>query len=526
MIFQALIGFAREAGTLLSGLAEINRAGLAHMRWHCASSAADKPQARMIALGERQATALRLTLHMPTNGILARAVGLRTVAAHIAGELIEAAIGVDFMLVQPFESHNSMYQLPPRRVQRTFRPSFTETDVSKKKTPDLFGDDETTKPMNEFERLLNSSGVEARGLSAGDRFRGEILAVSGQEAFISTGTPTDAVMPLASGAEKPKAGDFVDVIVVRAREGEILVKPAVGRGGSVDTDSLEDAFDMEIPVEGLVTEAVKGGFRVKVQGVTAFCPISQLDWRVVDAAQYVGRKYEFIITKFDKGRDLVVSRRKLLEQERAANEGEFQQTAQPGDIFTGTIFRIEKYGAFVRLSNGIDGLIPVSEMSWNRINHPQEVVNLDQSVQVKLLSITEDGDRLKISFSLKAGGGVDDPWQSLESAFPVGSQVEGTVEHKEAFGIFVRIAMGVTGLLPRSAWRDSTEAKEYENKRKGDKLKVRVARIDLENRKLSLALPGEDDDESWREHTKGAAVSGKGFGSLGDLLKNVKVGKS
>jgi small subunit ribosomal protein S1 len=379
--------------------------------------------------------------------------------------------------------------------------------------------------MNEFERLLNSSGVSARGLSAGDRFRGEILAVSGQEAFVSTGTPTDAVMPLAADGEKPKAGEFVDVIVVRAREGEILVKPVTGRGGSVETDSLEDAFDMEIPVEGTVTEAVKGGFRVKVQGVAAFCPISQMDWRVVNAADYVGRKYEFIITKWDKGRDLVISRRKLLEQERAANEGDFQNSAQIGDIFTGTIFRIEKYGAFIRLTNGIEGLIPVSEMSWNRINHPQEVVNLDQQVQVKLLSVAEDGDRLKIGFSLKAGGGVDDPWLSLESAFPVGSQVEGTVEHKEAFGIFVRIAMGVTGLLPRSAWRDSVDAKEYENKRKGDKLKVRVARIDLDNRKLSLALPGEDDDQSWREHTGAAGGAGKSFGTLGDLLKNVKVSK-
>ncbi len=395
--------------------------------------------------------------------------------------------------------------------------------MSKKKPVDLFGDEDTKRPVNEFEALLNSSGVQARGLGPGDRFRGEILAVSGQEAFISTGTPTDAVMPLASGAEKPKVGDFVDVVVVRAREGEILVKPVGSRGGSVDMDSLEDAFDMEIPVEGLVTEAVKGGFKVKVQGQNAFCPISQIDWRCVNASDYVGRKYEFIITKFDKGRDLVVSRRKILEQERAASEGEFQTSAQVGDIFTGTIFRIEKYGAFIRLSNGIEGLIPVSEMSWNRINHPQEVVNLDQTVQVKLLAVAEDGDRLKVSFSLKSGGGVDDPWQTLESAYPVGTQVDGTVEHREAFGLFVRIAMGVTGLLPRSAWRDSTEAKEYENKRKGDSIKVRIARIDLDNRKLSLALPGEDDDESWREHTKGAPS--KSFGTLGDLLKNVKVNK-
>lgn len=399
------------------------------------------------------------------------------------------------------------------------------SSMSKKKPVDLFGDDENVKPQNEFEALLYGSGITTRSLSPGDRFRGEILAVTGQEAFISTGTPTDAVMPFVIGpnGEKPKVGTEVDVIVIRAKEGEIMVKEVGSRGVGIETDSLEDAFDMELPVEGTVTEAIKGGFRVKVQGISAFCPISQLDWRVVNPADYVGRKYEFIITKFDKGRDLVVSRRKLLEQERAQSEGDFQSNAKVGDIFTGEIFRIEQYGAFVRMPDGIEGLIPISEMAFGRIKHPQEVVNLGQSVQVKLMAIKEDGDRLKISFSLKEGGGVDDPWKSLDSTTPVGTLVDGTVEHREGFGIFVRIAVGVTGLLPRSAWQDAADHKTYENKRKGDSIKVRIARIDLDQRKISLALPGtEDDDESWRTNSA-VKNTGGSFGSLGDLLKNVKI---
>lgn len=400
--------------------------------------------------------------------------------------------------------------------------------MSKKKPVDLFGDDSTAKPESDFEALLNSGGVRTRSLSPGDRFRGEVLAVSGQEAFISTGTPTDAVMPFAVGpnGEKPKAGDSIEVTVIRVREGEILVKEVGGRGGpSVDVDSLEDAFDMELPVEGLVTEAIKGGFRVKVQGVSAFCPISQIDHRCDNPADYVGRKFEFIITKWDKGRDLVVSRRKILEQERALAEGEFQDRAQIGEIFDGEIFRIEKYGAFVRLTDGgIEGLIPISEMSFSRIRHPDEAVNLGEKVKVKLMSIKEDEGRLKMSFSLKEGGGVDDPWATLESSYPVGTVVDGTVENKEAFGIFVRVAVGVTGLLPRSAWRDSVDGKEYENKRRGDAIKVRVAFVDLVQRKLTLGLPGaDDDDQSWRSHqAAAAATAGKSFGTLGDLLKGVK----
>ena len=399
--------------------------------------------------------------------------------------------------------------------------------AKKNKSIDLFGEDEQRAEPTEFEALLNSSAVRARGLSVGDRFRGEVLAVSGQEAFIATGTPTDAVMPLIGGpnAVPPKTGDMIDVLVVRAREGEILVRDANQRGGSggAEADSLEDAFDMELPVEGTVLEAVKGGFRVKVQAAKAFCPISQMDLRVTDANEYVGKKYEFIITRFEKGRDLVISRRKLLEQERAMGEGEFLKTAEVGGIYTGTIFRIEKYGAFVRLGDGIEGLIPISELSWGRLGHPQEVVNLDQTVQVKLLRMGEEDGRLRVSFSLKEGGAVADPWSTIAADYPVGTQIEGTVEHKEAFGLFVNIALGVTGLLPRSAWRDSGEAAQFENRRRGDKVRVQVERVDVDNHRLSFGLPRELDDETWREHD---AATGKksqaNFGTLGDLLKGFK----
>ena len=396
--------------------------------------------------------------------------------------------------------------------------------MSKKKTVDIFGDAEAVKrPPTEFESLLNSASQRVRTLSPGERFIGEILAVTGSEAFISTGTATDAVMPFGANAEKPIVGDHIEVVVVRAREGEIIVKEVGGLGSTATADSLEDAFEMELPVEGTVTESIKGGFRVKIQGVSGFCPISQIDWRCENPADHVGRKYEFIITKWEKGRDLVVSRRKILEQERAASEGQFMVKHQVGDIFSGVVFRIEKYGAFVRLPEGIEGLIPISEMSFSRINHPQEVVNLDQPVKVKLINMREEGDRLMLSFSLKEGGDVVDPWATIESTMPVGTVVNGTVEHKESFGLFVRLTAGVTGLLPRSAWRDAVEGKDYENKRKGDVVNVRVARIDLDARKISLSLPGQEEDDSWRGHGSVNTPAAKSLGTLADLFKGIKV---
>ena len=398
--------------------------------------------------------------------------------------------------------------------------------MAKKKSANLFAEDDVVRPQNEFDALLGQSGGPSqRGLRPGDRLRGEVLAVSGQEAFVSTGTPVDATMPFALGAgkEAPKVGDMVDVTVVRVRESEILVKAVGSVGEGAEPDDLEDAFDMELPVEGVVLEVVKGGFRVKVHALKAFCPISQMDLRVVNAADYVGKKFSFIITKFDRGRDLVVSRRKVLELERASAEGDFMGQAKIGEIYSGTVFRIEKYGAFIRLENGIEGLIPISEMAWGRIGHPQEVVNLDQAVQVKLLRCEEDGDRLKVSFSLKQGGSSMDPWSSITTDFPVGKQFEGVVEHKEPFGLFVNIAPGVTGLLPRSSWREAVDGNQYEAKRKGDKVKVRIERIDEANHKMSLSVPREDDDESWRDLATSKSTGS--FGTMADLLKNVKPNK-
>jgi small subunit ribosomal protein S1 len=398
--------------------------------------------------------------------------------------------------------------------------------LAKKKTVDLFGEDHIVPPQNEFDALLNSSKVHVRGLSTGDKFRGEVLAVNGLEAFIATGTPTDAVMPFVLGTdvEPPKAGDQIEVIVVRVREGEILVKPVGARGTHMETDSLEEAFNLEVAVEGVVIEAVKGGFRVKVSGQTAFCPISQIDWRCVNAEDYIGKKFDFLITKLERGRDLVVSRRRILEFERAGSESEFLKGAGIGDIFSGTVFRIEKYGAFVRLESGVDGLVPISELSWGRINHPQEVVNVDQVIQVKLLRAEMENNRLKVSFSLKQGGSVVDPWDAITTNFPVGSPAEGVVEHKEQFGLFVNIALGVTGLLPRSAWRDTTDGAQYENKRKGDKIKVKIEKIDTDAHKLSFSIPREDDDESWRDFSGPATSASKNqkFGTMADLLKGIK----
>lgn len=400
------------------------------------------------------------------------------------------------------------------------------------KKTDIFGDETAAAKTDDFGALFDQSlrGLE-RGLRTGDNFKGEILTIGKDETFVSTGTPTDGSLPTAELLDdkkqlKYKKGDVIEVVVLKANHGEIRLR-LKGAKGSADLDSLEDAFDMELPVDGKVTEAVKGGFRVLIHGKSAFCPISQIDARpVTDTTQFVGNKYDFLITQFENaGRNIVVSRRRVLEANKAEAEGEFLNTHKIEDVVEGTVSRLDTFGAFVEVAPGVEGLVHISEISWARLAHPSELLSIGMPVRTKILKMEDTDGRLRISLSIKQGGGESDPWLQVTSKFPVGTVVDGTVAKKESFGLFVSIAPGVQGLLPRSKWRDSAEGSQYENKKRGDAVKVMVSEIRSDERKLTFGLPGEEVDEAWRAHAPGSTASGKGLGTLADLLKNVKPGR-
>ncbi len=392
---------------------------------------------------------------------------------------------------------------------------------------DLFGDEVVDKNQDFGTMFEQSLGSVGKRLSVGDQFRGEILSISKEEAFISTPSTQDAMILVSDLLDeeknlKYKVGDIIDVVVVKTKGGEIRVSKAGSKKANSDLDSLEDAFDMEMPVEGRVAEVCNGGFRVQIQNKLAFCPVSQMDYKVsTDHQSYVNKKFEFLITQLDpKGRNIVVSRRKLLDLQKAENEGEFMNKFKKGDIVPGTVTRFEKFGAFISLGGGVEGLCHISEIGWSRLSDPSEVLTLGQSVQVMILDIIDLEGRLKISLSVKQAGGEGDPWLKVPEKFPVGTTIQGTVEKKEQYGLFVNIAPGITGLLPRSKWRDHVDAQGFENKKKGDQFIVRIDEILFEQKKLSLGLPGQEEDHTWKQHTQGpTGFKNNNFGGLADLLK-------
>ncbi len=387
---------------------------------------------------------------------------------------------------------------------------------------DLFGDEVST-PENDFGSLFEQSQRGTK-LKQGDSFKGEILTINKEFVYVSTGSAVDGHLPIReiwdeNKNPKFKVGDALEVVVLKVREGEVLLRYKLARSGAQDVENLEDAFDMEIPVEGKVLELVKGGFRIGIGVEKAFCPLSQIELRSpTEPAAYVGRKLEFIVTAYENnGRNIVVSRRRLLEQGMAEIEGQMLEKARVGDLFEGTVTRMEKFGAFVKLENELEGLIPVSELSWSRGIKTEDSVHTGMKVSVKLLKIEELDGRLRMSFSLKQGGGESDPWLSVLQNYPLGKVFEGVVEKKEVYGLFVNLGPGVTGLLPKLKWRDSTDVAQYENKKKGDKIFVQIDELRADERKISLGLPGELHDDSWKSHS-----SESKFGTLGDLLKDFK----
>ncbi len=406
--------------------------------------------------------------------------------------------------------------------------------MAKKKTqPDLFNDPVVTKSQDFASMFESSLGQTSKTLKVGDQLRAEILSIGKTESFVSTGTPHDGILLNAdlldeSKTLKYKVGDTIDVVVVKTGRDEIRVTRKGSKSAPVDFDSLEDAFDMELPVEGKVTEVVNGGYRVSVQGQSAFCPVSQLGSRPgQDASEFIGKKFEFLITQFDaKKKNIVVSRRKLLSLQKVENEGLWMQAHKVGDLVDGRVTRTEQFGAFVDLGGGVEGLVHVSEIGYTRLKHAADGIRVGDPVQVKILRVEEEESRLKISLSIKQAGGLSDPWMQVPQKFPVGTMVDGIVDKKEVFGLFVVLTPGINGLLPKSKWRDAEESKNYEKLKKGDTVKVRIDEIKFEERKISLGLPTEAEDNSWREHQSAQAFGGALGGSLAAAFAQAKNKKS
>lgn len=363
-----------------------------------------------------------------------------------------------------------------------------------------FADDEELNPpqetsMNDFEQLLNESFEKRqKRLSVGDKLKCEVLSVGKEQVIVSTGGRYDGFVPAqllqdGSGASKVKVGDVIELFVTYVKGSEVFLSPIRG-GGQALAAGIQEAFDNNLPIEGRVEAVNKGGFQVNILGKQAFCPLSQMDSRRIEKPEdYVGKKFEFKITQVTEGgRNVVVSRRKLLDDNQGAMLANFKDQRSPGDIVSGKVTRLEPFGAFIEIAPGVEGLAHISELAWTRVSSPKDVLEPGQVVSAKILKIEHsDNGRLKISLTLKQS--ENDPWQNLPSQVQTGRVVSGKVTRLMPFGAFVEIASGIEGLVPLSEMSSTKKVSQAsEVVQEGEQISVMIKDINPQAKRISLSI--------------------------------------
>jgi small subunit ribosomal protein S1 len=313
-------------------------------------------------------------------------------------------------------------------------------------------DDSPDSSTEDFATMFEAS-VKARRFEKGQTIEGRIVAIGPEVAFVDVGGKGEATIEVselkdADGQLDVAVGDRVQAVVVSTMGGLVLSR-RLARGAAT-ARQLEDAFQTGLPVEGKVEGAVKGGYEVRIGGLRGFCPFSQIDTlRNTDPSTHVGQVYEFRIIEYkDGGKNLVVSRRALLEEQQQASAAEVRQSIVVGAVLTGRVASVLDFGAFVDLGGGVQGLLHVSEMGWARVSDTSQIVQPGEPITVKVLRVDED--KQKISLGLKQL--TDDPWSNVHATYEVGQVLTGRVTRLAEFGAFVEIEPGVEALAHASTF--------------------------------------------------------------------------
>jgi small subunit ribosomal protein S1 len=393
-------------------------------------------------------------------------------------------------------------------------------------------DKETSEPTEtieeeSFAELFEQSFKDHGRLEPGEKVTARVLKISGEWVFLNTGRKGEGFLDKkelldGEGNLTVSEGDTVTAWFLSSSNNEMRFTTKLG--GAAGQSQLEDAWRSGIPVDGCVEKEVKGGFEVKVAGsLRAFCPYSQMGLRRTDNPDaFVGRHLSFRITEYgEKGRNIILSHRAILEEERLKQKEELRETLREGMTVKGTVTSIREFGAFLSIGS-VEGLLPISEIGWGRVADINEVLTVGQELEVVVKQIDWENDRF--SFSLRETQA--DPWEMVTHAFPDGSFHTGRVARLTNFGAFVTLAAGVDGLIHISRLGSGKRISHpREVLKEGETVEVKVENVDRENRRLSLALAGParaaEEEEAVLDtfRRQAAADSGHSMGSLGELLK-------
>ena len=365
-----------------------------------------------------------------------------------------------------------------------------------------------------FAELFEESLVKTQ-MTPGSIITGTVVDVTSDIVVVNAGLKSEGVIPLSefmaeTGQAEVKIGDEVEVALDYLEDG--FGETKLSREKAIRARSwtvLEKAFEAGETVIGVISGKVKGGFTVDLNEVRAFLPGSLVDVRPVRDLTYLeGKELEFKVIKLDQKRNnVVVSRRAVVEAESSEERDALIESLQEGQVVKGIVKNLTDYGAFIDLG-GIDGLLHITDMSWKRIKHPSEIVNVADEIDVKVLKF--DREKTRVSLGLKQMG--EDPWEDISRRYPVGTRMHGKVTNLTDYGCFVEIEEGVEGLVHVSEM-DWTNKNISPSKvvQVGDEVEVIVLDIDAERRRISLGMK-QCKSNPWNDfattHNKGDKIIG------------------
>ena len=357
-------------------------------------------------------------------------------------------------------------------------------------------DDETPSQPAEEEDFaaLFAASLEPAVFEIGQLLQGVVVLIGRDVVFVDVGGKGEATMDLAElrdedGHLTVEVGATIEAVVV-STSGGVKLSHKLAQGAATRRE-LEGAYRAQLPVEGRVEQANKGGYEVRVGGCRAFCPISQIDTGfTADPEVHVGQLYTFRIIEYkEEGQDLVISRRALIEEEEREQEAEVRKTIVPGADLPGRIASVRLYGAFVDLGGGIQGLLHVSQMGWSRVSDPSTMVQPGDSVTVRVLGVDEE--KGKISLGMKQL--QTDPWDAVGQSYASGHRLTGTVTRVVEFGAFIELQPGIEALAhlstfppsgKRDGWKDTVTV--------GAPVAVEILTVDLDKKRIGVAVIAKD----------------------------------
>ncbi|MCP3981163.1 MAG: S1 RNA-binding domain-containing protein [bacterium] len=399
----------------------------------------------------------------------------------------------------------------------------------------MFNDDENDdRPAEEeedFASMLEAS-LEPKVFNSGDMVEGRVVSVGKEAVFVDIGGKGEATIDSEElrdpdGNLDVEVGDIVQGIVV-STSGGLKLSHKLARGAA-DLRRLEEAYAAGLPVEGRVDKSNRGGFEIHLGGKRAFCPISQIDTGYTDDPEkHVGSVYTFRIIEFKEGgKNVVLSRRSLLEEAERERAAEVRKTIVPGAILPGRVASVRDYGAFVDLGGGIQGLLHVSEMGWSRVSNPRAVVQSGDEIDVKVLGV--DDEKGRISLGLKQL--LADPWDAADDTYEEGQLLKGRVTRVAEFGAFIELEPGIEALAHASTFTESGKRDAWKALvQPGTDVAVKLLSCDFDQKRIGVAVVDEDVVEEHMRPTLPPAApgeeangspegSGGGFGSLADKLR-------